>query len=338
MAFDAAVAATPAIDHFCSASPWVLGVQHGLGHGTVLDVRRSDAGYCALAREPTQADTLAPPDRMWMFSCPIIGPDPGLVTADMVRWLSAEPTWSMLLISGIPADVLQATSAAEPDTATAETSDAAPPLRPWSDSEAWVRGLAQLSTLGDLRLAPSTDRLLIDLSSGHEAWLERRSRKFRANLRNATRRASETGIELLDAHHLDREEMVRRLIDVEARSWKAEHQTGLNATDMLAMYDTLLARLQPGRARFWLARADNIDVGYILGAIDHSHPNRYRGLQQSFDKRFATAGIGSRLADHQLDCLGREAVTSVDLGMPIDYKSRWADHLRRTITLAVIRQ
>lgn len=268
---------------------------------------RGEHGHAALIRW-TDSDgrtVLSPADRMWRFGCPIVGADARLVVREVLDHLVGDPTWALLAVSGLR-----------------------------RDSELWNALLVNLRDDMLVGLSEPTSRLLIDLDGDYEQWLGRRSRKFRAGLRNASRRAVEAGVHTVAAHGLDPATLLERILAVETCSWKLHGGTGLNSPSMATFYSELVHRVDASDLRLWLAQRDGADVGYVLGALSSGV---YRGLQQSFDDRLAKAGIGNLLAIRQLGDLATEGVELVDLGMPIDYKARWADREDITETLVLQR-
>jgi len=288
------------VDHFCSSSPWTLAAHEAFLSGTELDVRQGQHGFTALFRMVDRRRTvLGNTDQMWHFNCPLACSDPPALIAEVAPWLSSLDR-HLVVVSGLPTPVTD----------------------PWRS----------LFTLGRLEPRAQATRLIVDLDADFDSWLRRRSRKFRANLRNADRRAADAGVVVSGHHDLGPDAMVDLLLEVERHSWKADHDSGLNSADMEHFYRRLLTHLAAGQARLWLAYLDGVPVGYVLGAVADIH---YRGLQQSFDAKRPALGIGSVLAQHQLRELAQAGVRTVDLGMHIAYKARWADRIMTTGTLLV---
>jgi CelD/BcsL family acetyltransferase involved in cellulose biosynthesis len=180
---------------------------------------------------------------------------------------------------------------------------------------------------------PVLRRWSASLDGGFDAFLARRSPRFRANLRRAERRAAAAGVVFESADDGPPDAVVARAAAVESTSWKGGEGTGLLAPDMRCFYDAIARRLAPaGRLRATFARAGGDDVGYILGGV---RDGLYRGLQMSFDDTRAELSLGSLLQARQIAALCDEGATSYDLGMDMRDKRRWAEHAFDTITIAI---
>ncbi len=102
---------------------------------------------------------------------------------------------------------------------------------------------------------------------------------------------------------------------------------------MTDFYRPLALRLGD-RLRTVFARHQGTDVGYILGGVRH---DTYRGFQFSFDDRFGHLSLGGLMQVRQIEHLCAEGIATYDLGIDLDYKHRWADESRDTLTLVVLR-
>jgi CelD/BcsL family acetyltransferase involved in cellulose biosynthesis len=254
---EAAVDATPDIDPWCSGPDWALPVHLGFAPGAERLLVRVDgadgASFALLARYATEDGRLAVAglDPLWGFATPLVGADPGAVVAALVALLRADPMWDVLWLTGMPV-----------------------PTGPRSFLPLLVR---QLAPLGRVAVAPGISSRLADLTGGHEAWLARRSSRFRRNLRQAERRAAEVGLTIHDA--ADDPAPFERILAIELRSWKGRDHGGITTPEMSATYRAMVERLAAaGRLRLLVARLDGADVGYVLGGV---RGRTYRGLQLS---------------------------------------------------------
>ncbi len=294
------VGRTPDIDHFTSATPWTLAVHEAFFGYTELVVREGTAGFVAFLRATSDhGSVFANTDQMWHFNCALASSTPGSLLQEMTSWLIDEAA-GLVVLSGVPA----------------------PLTEPWSALTRWVRPDP----------VDTSERLIIDLDGDADAWLERRSRKFRANLRNAERRALEAEVVIEARHSLAGDDILDLVLSVEAQSWKADTGSGLNSPDMARFYHRLMSYLDVEQRRLWVAVCNEVPVGYVLGAVAGSN---YRGLQQSFVADRARDGIGAALAATQLRDLAADGVRTVDMGMPMAYKQRWADRTWMTQTLVI---
>jgi CelD/BcsL family acetyltransferase involved in cellulose biosynthesis len=177
-------------------------------------------------------------------------------------------------------------------------------------------------------------RRLADLRQGLEAFLARRSPRFRRNLRQAERRWQTAGLDV-ELVYGGGAEVIDRCVAIEHRSWKGSEESGLTDAKFAAFYRALAERLEgERRLRVGFARHQGCDVGFILGAV---REGRYRGLQLSYDQRFASCSVGNVLQLRQMAALVDEGVVDYDLGMDMAYKQSWADRALTTRTLVVVR-
>lgn len=307
--FDALVDRTPDIDGFCSTSAWITSARRAFSpEGRPLVRTRGDAAV-AIMTTPLGDGRIARCafELMWGFACPIVGPSPAEAAGLLIATLLDDgPPWDLCVVTGVP---------------------------PRSDLERELV-LAAGERLR-VRAGPPMIRHIADLSEGRDAFLERRSAKFRRNLRRAERRRAELGIRF---EHPDDEAATdagfARIEAIERRSWKGHTGSGILTDEMRCFYREMTARLAvDGHLRATLATADGTDIGYILGGV---RGERYRGFQLSYDADWAPASVGNLLQWHQMGALTTNGVTTYDLGMDMDYKRSWSDHVfaTRSIVLA----
>ncbi|MHC4817344.1 MAG: GNAT family N-acetyltransferase [Planctomycetota bacterium] len=302
-AFDADAFATPEIDHFCSSTDWILPAREAWAADSDTRILRGDHGWAALLHQ-VHADgisVLAGFETMWGFACPVVGPDPRAVVREFANAL-AQREWHILLVTGLPL------------------------------GSAILRHLAEAFSHHDVRRGPMLRRWEASLEGGVDGYLARRRPRLRSNLRRTARRAREEGVTFEPASG-DPGAIYRRVLDVEARSWKGPVGTGLLLDEMTCFYGPLAERLGD-RLRTVFARHDGADVGYILGGVRR---DTYRGFQFSFDRRFGHLSLGGLMQVAQIEHLCAEGIATYDLGIDLDYKHRWADEPRDTLTLVVIR-
>ncbi len=310
-AVDALLAGHDDLDPFCSSTYWTVPAHIAFAPRRTPWVRRSDAGYCLMARTVYRGRAfLEPLEVNWGFASPFVYTDAAALARDFVRALgeagAAQPA---LLLSG---------------------------MRPGGRMLAAL--VATLSRGSRLLRGASMTRYRASLEGGIDGFMSRRSRKFRANLRRCRRLVMEAGL------HVERIARIRseseaaaihaRMLAVEARSWKGEHGTGLCEASMSEFYRLMLLRLWPQNlARIIFARLDDCDAGYVFGAV---HFGVYRGLQMSFDQRFSKLSLGSALQVEMMRMLCDENVAVYDLGMEVPYKGKWADETFETVQLIVV--
>ncbi|MFN0027880.1 MAG: GNAT family N-acetyltransferase [Acidimicrobiales bacterium] len=319
-AYDELVDRTGEVDRFCSSTDWIVPLHQNFGAGPVLAEVTPEAAV-VLTRLPgrDRRALLCGLDVQWGFACPVVGPsvDAGVDLIERVLRDQRHDCQAVLLAGMVPDGTLASALARR------------------LGSRLLVMGVG--STVG---------RRVAWLDGGLEAYLDRRSARFRRNARQAGDRAERAGIrfEWVDGGGAD---VVERAIAVEQASWKGRTGSGLADPSFARFYLDLAANLAAhpadaaatgstglpavgGRLRAGFAVAGRQDVGYILGAVRRG---RYRGLQLAYSSHFPALSLGNLLQLGQMERLVREGVTRYDLGMDMPYKVSWSDELFVTETL-----
>ena len=322
---EAAVDATPGVDPWCSGPDWQLPVALAFAPtaGRLLLSDESATGFLLLTHHRSAGGpVLGGLEPLWGFGSPVLGPDPGGLVAAAVDELAAVD-WRAMVLPGQP-----------PLTSPTGTGGD-PGGDPDSERTTLPTALA-LSELGQVGLGEGITRQVIDLGGGYDAWLGRRSPRFRRNLRRAQAAAAEAGLHIVDVATDAADDLFERLLAIERRSWKGREGSGITGLEMAAMYRAMIARLRSrGRLLAFVAMLDGRDVGYILGGV---RVRRYRGLQLSFTADAGRLSVGNLLQAHQLRRLVEDDRADVyDLGMDFGYKRRWADRAETSVTLVVRR-
>jgi CelD/BcsL family acetyltransferase involved in cellulose biosynthesis len=308
--FDREVAATPAIDRFCSTTAWILSASAALMPARVPFSFRGESGYLAAMRgiHPAGFPYVEPVELAWGLAAPLIGRDPELLADEVAALLAGRRDWQIAILSGLTADGPQRRAL-----------ERALPAR-------WER-----------RRGTPTIRHIASLEGGVDGFLGRRSRELRKTLRKGLRTAQDAGVTFEDARVAapEADALYARIQEVEARSWKAREGVGISSGPMRAFYQLMLPRLCAHRQqRTIFARLGDRDVGYILGAV---FEGEYRGLQFSYDDEHARLGLGGLLQLQQVAALSEEGVGRYDLGTEMDYKRRWAEEAMETEMLVLVR-
>ena len=308
--FDREVAATPAIDRFCSTAAWILAAADALMPPRIPFSFRGAAGYFAAMRgiHPAGFPYVEPIELAWGLAAPLIGRDPDALVAEVASLLSARRDWQLAIFSGLTAD--------GPQRLALER---------------------ELPRRWERRRGTPTVRHVADLEGGVDAFLGRRSRELRKTIRKTTRIAAQAGLEFehVRASRAGATTLYDRIQAIECRSWKAEEGVGIGSGPMHMFYGLMLPRLcELGQQRTVFARHEDRDVGYILGAV---FGGEYRGLQFSYDDDLARLGIGGLLQMEQVMALCEEGVARYDLGTEMDYKRRWAEEIMETEMLVIVR-
>lgn len=307
--FDALVDASPDLDGFCSSTDWALPAHHTFGGGELYLHLPPGASAAVALSAMTLADggrALVGLDRMWGYARPAVGPDDRQTAAVLADALDTwRGQWDVVALTGVRAGSLFSRHAH-----------------------------AVLARYRHVERRAAMVCQVVDLEDGSEAFLGRRSARFRKNLRQAARRAAAAGIELSYVTG-GGPEVVDRARAVELRSWKGARRSGLTETSFHRFYRSVAARLAPTeRLRAGFATFDGTDVAYILGGRRGAW---YRGLQLSYDERFAAYSLGNLLQLGQMQALCDEGACHYDLGMDMAYKRSWADRAVANETLVAWR-
>ncbi len=365
MAWDARVPTTPGIDPWCTRLGWQLSVHSAFGTRTLSSTEpdepittspASPASTALFANRQPETGTPAPPplspspdeglfvatrdwsmalrnqqfdntaalvplDAVWGFASPFVLTNPNPNPFQIQQWanemgevLLHEPDWEMAFLTG---------------------------LAPGSPlDEALIRALGPRVRLVG---GEPTIRCIASLVEGADAFLERRSRTFCRNLRQATARANAAGltIESVDVAGLSGAEVIARLVAIEVQTWKGQEDSGITSPDMAKLYTGLIdhfrdpAGLSPNGIRLSVARLEGRDVGFILGGVIDG---RYRGFQLSYVQSVRTLSVGNLLQIYEIRRLCHEGVHTYDLGMDMEYKRSWSDSVFITRPLIAIRQ
>lgn len=308
--YDALVVADPHLDRFCSSSDWVLPAALDLVPGREPFLYRGAHGYVALVRTRHGAGVacLEPLEATWGLACPLVGPEPAALAADLAA----------LCASRAPRDVLLLTGVAR-------------------DSPLFAGLVAALAPRHHLRLGPGTRRFVARLDGGVDGFLSRRSPNLRQTLAQARRRAGAAGVTFVGCRPRGADEadaVYTRILDVERRSWKGRSGTGLADGAMRGFYARMVRRLAArGSLRVDFARHGDRDVAYVVAAV---LGDTCRALQASYDAAWARCSLGGLIHLHRIAGCCAEGLSAYDLGTDVDYKRRWAEPGLETVALIAI--
>jgi len=307
-----AVVRTEGIDRFCSSLDWILPAHEAFIPDHPLHLRAAAEGFVSLARgfNPRIGRYLQPLEASWCLASPFVGANiEALIEAFAEECDTRLVDWDLLYLSGIP-----------PDT---------PVFRQI------VREFGIRHRIG---LGHRTRRYVASLDGGLDAWMSRRSSKFRSNLRRSMRLADDEGMTFEWIDRLgpnDGGELYDRILEVEERSWKGKSGTGILDGGMNTFYRIMLPRLARRDAlRVVVARRDERDVAFVFGGL---FGGAYRGLQLSYDDDFGRVSLGNLVQWEMIRRLCDEGVHSYDLGSELEYKARWAEDRLETVTLWIWR-
>lgn len=151
------------------------------------------------------------------------------------------------------------------------------------------------------------------------------------------RRADHYGIEFernVPVTQIDAEETYKRMLAVEAVSWKGIQKCGMIEQPSNDYYACMLRRLaMSGRGRVIFAQHEGRDIGFIFGGMAGTV---YRGQQFSYSDEWQAHSIGNLMQLQQIQWLCEEGATRCDMGPLMDYKHHWTENRPKieTITLA----
>jgi CelD/BcsL family acetyltransferase involved in cellulose biosynthesis len=306
--YDEQVATAVDIDAFCSSSRWIVPAFEAFQARSKPSVFVDDAVTLAFAESfvPRVGMCLKPPDDIWGLGCPIVTPDAELGAARLIETLSARPLGARLaLVTGI----LEST----------------PLLRQ-------IVSRARNKLL--LRPCQGAVRHLAQLDDGLDGFLSRRSRKHRASLRNASRRASAAGV----TFHTDRvtdeatlDLAFLRAMHVEQQSWKTLEGNGVAEGPMRVFTEQMLRTSVMAGDAVWFtfARQNDADVGYLHGVQTGDY---FRGAQMSFAENTRPLSVGNLLQFNTITALCEAGLAVYDLGSSVPYKERWAERTLSTVS------
>lgn len=288
------------IDPICSRSEWIEPQANAFASTSPQRIFESDEGCLAFIERTTpRGKILTSFDPVWGFATPMVGNDPVRIVdgfAEVVRRLGVYA----VVLSGITDD-----------------SPLAVPLQ----------------GLGPRGAADPTRRCIVELDDGVDAWLDRRSPRFRRSVRVALRDTADAnvtmGMTVVDAANVD--DVIGRILNIEAASWKHDAASGLIGTELGTFTIAMIRRFaSTGRARVLIAEHKGTDVGYVVGARVGA---RYRGFQHSFDNDLRSLSLGKAMQHHNLAALSSEGVRTYDMGMYMGYKESYADRIETSSTL-----
>ena len=308
--FDALALDSPDVDAFCSSTAWVVPAHKAFHPEQELFCYEGEFGYLALAQgeAPNLGTYLAPLEAMWGLASPLVGADSARLAIEAWRTLRGDhASWNALWLCGL------------------------------SPHGAAFKALAMLAGQGQrLFVGPTTYRHVASLEGGVEGWLGRRTRIFRKNLRQATRKVERANV-TFEWHRSpgedEQEALYKRALAVDDKSWKGLDAQGLRASNMAEFYQHMTRYLaKRGALRMVFARCDGADIAMGFGGI---LGDTFRGLQMSYDERFKHLSLGNLIQLELIKQVAQESIQHYDLGTEMDYKRRWSNPGLETVALVV---
>lgn len=310
--FDALILKTPGIDRFCSSTTWVLPAHHAFSSEWDTWIEHYESGYVALTESwhESLGRFRQPMEASWCLASPFATAQPRALMRDFARSCRQQvDQWNLLFLAGL--------------------------VRHSPLYDALIESFGGDFFVG---VGPPMARYQSDLAGGLDAWMGRRSSKFRANARRVQRGAQEAGISTLYLRDFgpqgqDWQRTYERILAVEARSWKGLEGTGIMDGPMCEFYRSMLPRLaRRGALRVLFLQRDGEDVAFVFGGI---MDRLYRGLQLSYDASFRELSLGNAAQLAILTHLCEEGIQTYDLGSELEYKSKWAETRFETVSVVV---
>ena len=303
--FEASVLRTDEISPFCSGVVWQTAARNSL-HGIEKTARNhifEREGNWIVFVEREQRDIWFPFESAWMFGCPLIGNPEECVALLEESFQKSGTNVAGFCIGGVRQNGA---------------------LHQALESKA--------SSLRDYREFPAMESMVIDLGEGSQAWLERRTKKFRRSLRSSLKNQE---IEIYDASEDDPTESFQRILAIQNKTYKWEEGTDiLQSPEYRRFYrDMILQLTERGELQLLIARMEGQDVAYIFGGF---FERTYRGLQMSYSESVRSLGVGNRLQWENLQRCEARGVDRYDLGMYADYKARWADRREDYVAIFLV--
>lgn len=307
-AWDARVAQSPEIDRFCTSSAWINSARAAFcPEARPCVAVRGDAAVALMVMPVGTGGRFGglPLEAGWGLAAPFVGPDPA-ATVELLGELWARPPGRMdaLFLSGVP-----------------------PMGR-------WMNALLDRFARHRVGFGQRCLRRQAWIGDGLDGFFGRRSPKFRATLRRATRRAAGDGVVFERVASGPIDAVYDRILRVEKGSWKGQQAQGIDQPPTVDFYRMVIERLVARDAlRVVFATRDGQDLAYVLGGL---FGDTYRGLQVSFDDAFGALSAGNLVQHAMIEWLVEDGVRVYDLGTDMPYKQRWGERTVETVTVAVL--
>jgi hypothetical protein len=308
-----AVSCDTQVDPFCCRTEWQLSYHEAMKPNQKLVVRETKGSVAAFAEGRLAGGKLFKPiESDWHFGCPLIGSHAldlfESIVTEVESELQPNDKKCVFLISGIdPQGALK--------------------------TELFRRFRDRFS-FHDYR---SITLCNASFAGGFDGYLSRRSSSQRRSLRKQMRRADHYEIKFersVPVTLIDAEETYRRMLAVEAVSWKGIQKCGMIQQPSNDYYACMLRRLaMSGSGRVIFSQHEGRDIGFIFGGMAGTV---YRGQQFSYSDEWQAHSIGNLLQLQQIQWLCEEGATRYDMGPLMDYKHHWTENKPKieTVTLA----
>lgn len=181
--------------------------------------------------------------------------------------------------------------------------------------QAWLNAASQSDCV--VKASLSTDRAVASVSStGFDQYLQQAiSGKGRNTLKRKQRKLEAIGQwhhTIIDCDHPELANALNQLIDVEAKSWKADAGSAIKLNPPVGRYMSDMAFHAASQKRLVLAVA-SVDDEPIAAMYSLINDGKLLIYKIGFDERFSQYSVGQRLMLELIRyCIEREDITSVD--------------------------
>ena len=170
----------------------------------------------------------------------------------------------------------------------------------------------------------------IPLDDTFEEYWNKRSRKFRANLRRMTRKLKEKGeISFVKYDELPTlSEAYDDLLAIEKQSWKHKHGTAISSIHKQEQFYWLLCQGAADKKRLHLIflYLNQQPIAYNIGLISNKS---YKYLKSSYDAAYHPCSPSTVLRAHQIEDLIKEGVQEFDFhGEPYKWETKWTNDFK----------
>lgn len=286
-------------DPICSRAEWVFSFHKVIASHRELLLRATEDSVLTLAsyEHPTIGPLLEPVEAHWFFSRPLLGPNAVELLEQLLEEPAQKASRPCVAISGLDLDG---------------------PLL-----SHLLRLMMPRYEVGCLEPIHFRSASLI---GGPDAFLSRRSRKFRSNLRRAVQKGKDAGLEFERCLTNNPKSALRafeRMAAIENTSWKGLENCGMTEEPYQTFYRSVYSQMAKNEvARAIFVTRDGADVGFVMGGVDGTS---YRGQQFSFGAEWEDLSIGNLLQWEMIQWLCEEGIRRYDLGSVLDYKVHWAE-------------
>ncbi len=310
--YDETVLKTPDIMRFCSSSDWILSANKWLSPAReALFIKHADTIQAWAVGELFQFNTvLQPLESDWFFGCPLASEKPEVGSKVLLETLTTQlREFPLIWLGGVP-------------------------------TRGKLFGLVVKDFRPYFRIyhIPGCDCHVTSLDGGWDSFYSRRSSRFRNQMGKIEKEADACGVEVERFEKdTDPVSFFRRIREIEARSWKGRRGESIFAQErFIHFYSDLIGRLAGKSAfRSLILKVRGKDFAYVMGGV---LGKEYRGFQMAYHDAYKRLSPGHLCQIKLIRSLCEEGLSSYDLGMVMDYKTRWADRVHSITNLLLMRK